>query len=140
MRPTLSQASAAAALSLLCLAAVQAGEKTYRWIDEKGRVHYSDVKSAKGEQVQVKPGGSITTTPKGAAETIAARQLECQRRREQVALYKTSTDINETDNLGRSRSYTAAERQQLIDRSEQAAETACSQPGVIDTGNASSPR
>lgn len=140
MHPTLSQASVAAALSLLCLGAVQAGEKTYRWVDEKGRVHYSDVKSEKGEQVQVKPGSSITATPKDAAETIAARQLECQRRREQVALYKASNDINETDNLGRSRTYTAEERQQLIDRSEQAAKAACSQPGMTDTGNASSLR
>lgn len=139
MRPTLSLVTAAAALSLLCLGAAQAGEKTYRWLDEKGRVHYSDVKSEKGEQVQVKPGSSITATPKDAPDAVAARQLDCQRRRDQVSLYKSSADINETDNLGRSRTYTAAERQQLIDRSEQAAQTACSQPGVIDVGNAPQP-
>ncbi|MES2885695.1 MAG: DUF4124 domain-containing protein [Pseudomonadota bacterium] len=136
MRPALPLAVVSAALGLLCLSAAQAGEKTYRWVDDKGRAHYSDVKSEKGEQVQVKPGSSITATPKDAPDA-AARQLDCQRRRDQVALYKSSADINETDHLGRSRTYTAAERQQLIDRSEQAAETACSQPGVIDTGNAS---
>ena len=139
MHPTLPHAIVAAAFGLLCLGAAQAGEKTYRWVDERGRVHYSDVQSEKGEQVQVKPGGTITATTKDTAETVAARQRDCQRRRDQVALYKSSADINETDSLGRSRTYTAAERQQLIDRSEQAAQTACSQPGVIDVGNAPQP-
>ena len=140
MRPIPHSAALAVLLSLLCLSAAQAGERTYRWVDDKGRVHYSDVKSENGEQVQVKPGGTITATGKDAPEAVAARQLECQRKKDAVALYNSSAEINETDNLGRNRTYTALERQQLIDRTQQAARVACSMPGVIDAVPGDAPK
>lgn len=126
--------------SLACswLAAAHAGERTYRWTDEKGRVHYSDVKSApKSEQVQIKQGAGIKAQPEDESRRIAARQAECQRRKEQLALYTGSAEITETDSLGRVRSYSVEERQQLLDRTKQAMQEACNgvSPEVVLTNN-----
>lgn len=130
MQSAIRSAVLAASLALLLVQAAGAGERTYRWIDEKGRVHYSDVKSEKSQQVEVKPGSGVSDTPKESPATVAARQLECQRKRDQVSIYNSSAQISETDSLGNIRTYSAAERQQLIDRAQQAAQAACNQPGV----------
>ncbi|MES2683373.1 MAG: DUF4124 domain-containing protein [Pseudomonadota bacterium] len=132
MRPHLHPAVIAALLSVLSLTVAEAGERTYRWTDDKGRVHYSDVKSAQGEQVQVKPGGRIAPTPKISSDLVALRQQECQRRKDQVELYNSSAEINETDSLGNSRTFSMEERRQLIERAQQQAAAACSQPGLPD--------
>ena len=132
MRPHLHPALIAALLSVVSLGAVEAGERTYRWTDDKGRVHYSDVKSAEGEQVQVRPGGRIAPAPKISPDTVAQRQQECQRKKDQVELYNSSAEINETDSLGNSRTFTMEERRQLIERTQQQATVACSQPGLPD--------
>lgn len=125
---------------LLLSAAEAAGGKTYRWIDQKGRVHYSDVKAEKNsEQIQIRPGSSITAAPKDTLETIASRQLECQRRKDQLAVYSSSAEITETNALGKSRAYTATERQQLLERTQTQADEACSQSGAVNSvtdGNA----
>lgn len=131
MRSVLRAAVVAATLGLLTTQAAMAGERTYRWTDEKGRVHYSDVKNDKSQQVQVKPGSGVSDAAKDSSAGAGARQLECQRKRDQVAVYTSSSQISETDNLGNIRTYSAEERQQLIDRAQQAAQTACSQPGVV---------
>jgi len=130
MRSVLRSAVLAATLGLLTTQAAMAGERTYRWTDDKGRVHYSDVRNEKSKQVEVKPGSGVSDTPKESAATIASRQLDCQRKRDQVSIYNSSAQISETDNLGNSRTYSAEERQLLIDRAQQAAQAACSQPGV----------
>lgn len=130
MRSAIRSAVLAASLGVLLQPAASAGERTYRWTDEKGRVHYSDVKNEKGKLVEVKPGSGVSDTPKDSAATIATRQLECQRKRDQVSIYNSSAQISETDSLGNIRTYTAEERQQLIDRAQQAVQAACSQPGV----------
>ena len=109
----------------LLLSTAQAGEHTYRWTDANGRVHYSDVKNPNSEQVQVKPGQAVSATPKAVTEAAAARQLDCQRKRDQLAAYSKSSDINETDSLGNTRTFTAAERQALIDRTQQQVQLAC---------------
>lgn len=108
----------------------QAGERTYRWVDASGRVHYGDVKTPNSEQVQVKPGQAVSATPKAVTEAAAARQLDCQRKRDQLAAYSNSSDINETDSLGNTRSYTAAERQALIERTKQQVQFACEPPAI----------
>lgn len=132
MNPILGFAAAALAFSGLLLQTVQAAERsTYRWIDDKGRVHFSDVRSEKGQPVQVKPGSGISNVPKDSPAAIAARQQECQRKKEQVAVYNSSAQISETDNLGNTRSYSPQERQKLIDRAEQQAQVACNAPGTV---------
>lgn len=142
MRSALRSALAAVSLGLLMTQGAAAGERTYRWVDEKGRVHYSDVKNEKSRQIDVKPGSGISDTPKESAATVAARQLDCQRKRDQVSIYNSSAQISETDSLGNTRTYSAEERQLLIDRAQQAAQVACGQPGVTapaEAGNAASP-
>ena len=139
MRPVICHLTLAVSLAFVGLHAAHAGERTYRWVDEKGRVHYSDVKSEKGQQVEVKPGSGVSETPKDSPATLAARQLDCQRKKDQVSIYNTSAAINETDSLGNTRTYSAAERQTLIDRAQQQAQTACSLPGANQPLTANAP-
>lgn len=127
-------------LTCLLLPAAQAGEKTYRWRDSLGRVHYSDVKSHKGEQVQIRPGSGIATAPKVSPAMLAERQQDCQRKRDQLAAYSSSAEITETDGLGKSRSYTAAERQQLIARIRVQVEEACGPLGATATVESDAPK
>lgn len=116
----------------------QAGERTYRWVDASGRVHYGDVKTANSEQVQVKPGQAVSATPKAVTEAAAARQLDCKRKQDQLAAYSNSSEINETDSLGNTRTFTAAERQALIERTKQQVQFAC-EPSPATADNAPKP-
>lgn len=109
--------------SLLLLSSAQAGGKTYRWVDERGRVHYGDIAVPSAEQVDIKPGSGITASP--GEVTAASMALECQRRKDQLASYNSAQEITETDALGKTRSYTAAERVQLLNRVQQQVQEAC---------------
>jgi hypothetical protein len=111
------------------MSAAQSGERTYRWTDEKGRVHYSDVKSSQGEQVQIKPGSGISSAPQDTPESIAQRQQNCQRKKDQFTVYSNSEEITETDSLGRTRSYNDYERLQLIQRAKLQMQQACAEAG-----------
>ena len=62
--------------------------------------------------------------------SAAARQLDCQRKRDQLTAYSNSSDINETDSLGNTRTYTAVERQALIERTKQQVQFACEPPAA----------
>ncbi len=126
MRHLLRPITLGLCLGILSLQLVHAGDRTYRWTDEKGRVHYSDVKNDKGEQVTVKPGSGAAGTPKTATGGTAGRVLECQQKKDQLNVYNSSLQITETDSLGNSRTYTAAERQKLIDSTQQQMQTLCS--------------
>lgn len=136
MRPHSRLLMLSAALGLL-LSTAQAGD-TYRWTDESGRVHYSDVKNPKSEQVKVKPGQAVSATPKAVTEAAAARQLDCKRKQDQLAAYSNSSDINETDSLGNTRTFTAVERQALIERTKQQVQFAC-EPLTTTPDNAPKP-
>ncbi len=127
------RASLVLLLFTTALPLAQAGERTYRWTDDKGRVHYSDLPSGRGEQVQIKPGSRIQAAPKDSPEMLASRQLECQRKKDQLAVYSSSAEINETDSLGRSRSYSTEEKTQLIERTRQQMVTICTAAGVAPT-------
>ncbi len=132
MRPDIRPMTLAVALGLALLASAQAGDRTYRWVDDKGRVHFSDIKTANGgERVQVKPARPIQSAPVDQSPAaVAARQSECQRKRDQAALYSGSAEIKETDSIGNSRIFTPAERQKLVERAEEQVRIACNQPGV----------
>lgn len=104
---------------------LQAGEaKTYRWVDDKGRVHYSDVAAPQAEQVLVKPGSGVqgVARPDPNAE---AKSSECARLRERLNTYEAASTITETDALGKQRTYNDAERQQLLDQTREQAQAAC---------------
>lgn len=134
--------AAVLSLSVLLLSGVQAGERTYRWVDDKGRVHYSDVPREKSERVEIKPGSSIQAAPKDSPDALAAKQLECQRKKDQLAVYSSSAEINETDGLGRSRTYSAEEKAQLVERTRQQMTVLCDAAGVSTdpASNASLPQ
>lgn len=125
MRVSLSGSVLALLTVLLWSGAAAAGDRTYRWTDAQGRVHYSDVRNEKGEPVEVKPGRGIDKAPKDSPAAVAARQVECQRRKDQVLVYNSSAQISETDSLGNTRTYTPEERQKLIDRAQQQVLEAC---------------
>jgi len=110
-------------LGLLVLSSVQAGGSTYRWVDERGRVHYSDIPVPSAEQVDIKPGSGISASP--GKVTAASMAVECQRRKDQLTSYNSAQEITETDALGKTRSYTAAERVQLLNRVQQQVQEAC---------------
>lgn len=111
-------------LTLQLLPVLQASEaKTYRWVDEKGRVHYSDVAAPKAEQVLVKPGSGVTGVAK--SEEAAGRAEECQLLRERLSTYETASTITETDALGNQRAYTDAERQKLLTLTREQVQAAC---------------
>lgn len=129
MRPMLRSSTAALFASLLGLslfasAQAAATKPTYRWTDEKGRVHYSDVPAPQSERVDVKRSGQVSKVPAEVA-AAEARARECQRRRDQLAKFSTATEVTETDSLGVTRSFTEDERRKLIERTEQQVKDVC---------------
>ena len=139
MRCVISMLTVVLPLGLMLAANAQAGDRTYRWTDAQGRVHYSDVKNENGEQVQIKLGSKVTETPKEDQVTVAARQLDCQRKKDQFTVYNSSAEITETDSLGRTRNYSPEERQQLIDAARQQMLSACEAAGISLTADATRP-
>lgn len=116
---------------LSCTGVGHAGDaKTYRWVDAKGRVHYSDVPVPSAEQIQVKPGSGVVGVPREQAENAEQRRVNCERRREQLRNYEMAGSITESDALGNVKTYTEAERNLLLDRTRAQVEEACAgQPG-----------
>lgn len=113
-------------LPLLLPAAAPASGKTYRWTDERGRVHYGDISAPRSERVEIQPGSGITLAQPTPAELEAAtRAQDCERRRDQLASYRRAEEITETDALGKTRSYTADERERLLLRVQQQVQEAC---------------
>ena len=101
-----------------------AEKNTYRWTDEKGRTHFSDVPAPKSERLDIKRNGRVkAVTPDVIAAENKAR--ECKRRQDQRAGYRNAMEITETDALGNQRNYTEAERVQLIERTEQQVKELC---------------
>lgn len=139
MRHLLRAVTLGLCLGFLLLQPAHAGERTYRWTDERGRVHYSDVKNDKGEQVTVKPASGAASTPKTPTGSTAGRQLECQQKKDQLSVYSSSLQITETDSLGNSRTYTAAERQKLIDGTQQQMLALCSPAAAGSRQDAAQP-
>lgn len=108
-------------------AAAQAGE-VYKWKDKDGRVHYGDKpKYEAAQEVEVKPG-NVTQgqAPAGTEQAAASPQAaECGRLTKLYDTYSKATALRETDNLGRTREYTDAERTQLLQQTQQKMQEAC---------------
>lgn len=106
-------------LPLLAGIAGAEGRNTYRWVDDKGRVHYSDVPASRGhavEELQVKPGSGSSKVTDQSRAAVEQRSRECEQRTGQLAAYEASSGISETDGLGNTRNYSAAERERLMER------------------------
>ncbi len=102
------------ALSLvLACAAASAGE-VYKWRDKDGRLHYGDKpKDVQAESVMVNPS-SGSGEPSAAFASEKDRMAECQRKRTQLEAYRSAPSLSEIDNLGKTREYSPAEREQYL--------------------------
>jgi hypothetical protein len=115
------------ALSLVT-AAASAGD-VYKWKDKDGKVHYGDRPNPGAEAELLNAPPTEEVDPE-AEKARAARDAECARKREQLAKYKSASAIKETDNLGQTREYNAAEREKFLAQQEKAVADACSPPAA----------
>jgi hypothetical protein len=127
MRTTL-----AVCLALAC-AAASAGE-VYKWKDKDGRVHYGDrPKDAQAESVTINPS-SGSGEPSASFADEKSRMAECQTKKAQLESWRRAPTMSEVDNLGRTREYTAAERQQFLAMTEAKVAALCAPPkGPVQT-------
>jgi hypothetical protein len=117
-----------AIVAIVSCATAMAGE-VYKWKDKDGRVHYGDKPKAEAaEEVEVRPSGAGGIGPAAGSEQAAAdpQAAECARLTKLYQTYTKATALRETDNLGRTREYTDAERTQLLQQTQQKMQDACS--------------
>lgn len=98
----------------------------YRWVDERGRVHFSDQRGSGADSIEVKPGSGA---PPAADETQVRQSPECLRRKSQLEAYRNAATVVETDALGHSHEYDPAEKARLLQLSEQQVLKACGGSG-----------
>jgi hypothetical protein len=117
----LGLALAGASLLLFCAVAAAQAPTLYKWVDKDGHVHYGD---SPGDP-RAKPinptvlnnGEDATTTTDPAA--VEKKQQECKHKAEEYNRFKAAGGISETDALGNSRTYTAEEKDKLVERKRQ---------------------
>lgn len=119
---------------MLTLAPVAYGQThLYRWVDAKGQVHFSDVPASPNARVispgRPQPGGAAprysnapAAPQSGGAPGSAA---DCAKLRSKLAAYRGAGKITETDALGHVRTFTDAEKKQLIAFTEARIGKAC---------------
>jgi hypothetical protein len=99
----------------------------YRWVDERGRVHFSDQRSSGAGSIEVKPGSGATPP---VDEPQPQHGAECERRKNQLEAYRNAASVVETDALGQRHEYDPAEKTRLLQLGEQQVLNACGSPGV----------
>jgi hypothetical protein len=110
--------------AVLACAAAAAGD-VYKWKDKDGRVHYGDKpKTGEAEAIMVTPSNEEGDDPAAAAQS-AARAAECQQKSAQLAAWRKAPTMSEVDNLGRTREYTPAERQQFLEMTQAKVDALC---------------
>jgi hypothetical protein len=112
-------------LSLLLACAVASAAEVYKWKDKDGRVHYGDKpKSGQAEALDIEPS-SGTGQPSTSLAEQQARAAECKQKKEQLAAWRRGPTMSETDNLGRTREYTPAEREQFLNMTQKKVDELC---------------
>ncbi|WP_428310867.1 DUF4124 domain-containing protein [Hydrocarboniphaga sp.] len=114
------------AIWLLATGCVAQAATVYRWVDERGRVHYGDTRGKGASSIEVTPGSGAA---KPADEAGQLRSEECERRREQLETYKRATSVVETDALGRRHEYDPEQKAKLLQIGEQQVQNACGAQG-----------
>lgn len=114
------------ALAIAVLFTAAQAAEVYKWTDKDGRVHYGDKPKTQSAQPVELPN----TTPVPLSEPTqtaasSAQQAECARLSRLYETYNKATVLRETDNLGRTREYTDAERAQLLQKTQQEKDAAC---------------
>lgn len=126
---------AALLLSGIC-AVVQAGD-IYKWVDAKGRFHYSDLPQPGWTRVEDKPGTANSLSGESAVEGAPQQRVsavsqaeECRHKREKLYTYRNAAKIVERDSLGGAKEYSAEERERLIVRTELELASECKQQAL----------
>ncbi|MGQ0586245.1 MAG: DUF4124 domain-containing protein [Gammaproteobacteria bacterium] len=109
---------------LLSVTAASAAE-VYKWKDKDGRVHYGDKPKDQPADSVIIESSSGSGTPSAAAAEGASRDTECSAKKARLESYRRAPSISEIDNLGKTREYSAAERQQYLDQEQQRVDAAC---------------
>lgn len=124
----------------LSAAAANAGEY-YRWVDDKGVVHYSDRPSSKKAQVtEVKPASAGQSGPaaaqppaqEGDAQPDRASEVrseQCAKAQKRLTTYREADRLLLTEADGTQREMTADEKIESILRAEKQTEAFCGESG-----------
>lgn len=111
-----------------CLAwSATAGAAVYRWVDQKGEVHYSDVPAPGAQSVDTrtwKPPQSVHKPPPAAAAPASdqaadknvpmSRADKCKLAQKQFGQYKNASKLVERDQFGAEHTLDDKGRAQLI--------------------------
>jgi hypothetical protein len=125
-------------LTLVVLAALAgsalAADTVYRWTDENGRLHYSDLPSGNAkaamERVDVRTGTATKAEPPPPEDAQAAatqKAEKCAVKRAQFKSYTSAIRLVEKDALGREHEYTSDERDALIAKTQSEIDQLCAE-------------
>ena len=112
----------AVAALLFCAAASAQSPTLYRWVDKDGHVHYGDsgqAPNARPVNPKLLNSGEDASASADDDKAAAAKQAECKGKADEYNRFKNAASFTETDALGNSRTYTPAEKDQLVERKRQ---------------------
>lgn len=112
-----------------------ASAEIYRWVDEKGQVHYSDRPNPKVRQIAVEIGDANTgkyvvpedtaDAESGEAAVQRTRAEQCKLAQERLASYRTASSVVRRDEAGEETEIGPDEKVQLIVKTEQQVKALC---------------
>ncbi len=109
---------------LLAAAAAQAEGRVYQWKDRNNVLHFSDTAPLSAQEVKPKPTSSGLDAGARLASSSVNEQV-CAQKKAQLASFVSAGKVTETNALGETREYSEAERQKLIESTEDAVRAAC---------------
>ena len=113
--------------ALAASSAVAVAGEVYKWKDKDGRLHYGDrPKTGEAAPLLINPDAGGMSNEQFA--TTQAREAECNRKKAQLETYRRAPSISEVDNLGKTREYTPAEREQFLTMTQQKVDSLCEPP------------
>ena len=125
---------------IFCMhATLASADGVYRWVDEKGVVHYSDRASSSGaKSVEVKPAPTSGTSAPSAASSdtktkdaatndrsTAVRADQCEKAKSRLENYRAADQLLITDSEGAQREMSADEKIEAILRAEKQTQSFC---------------
>jgi hypothetical protein len=108
----------------------------YRWVDKDGHVHYDDSGQAPGSRpVNPRLMNSDGGAPPPAQAAAAGKQGDCKAKSDEYARYKGAASITETDAMGNVHTYSAEERDKVVEhkRDELVAQCGAGAASAADT-------
>lgn len=115
-------------LPLLLSSVLAHAGQVYKWVDEKGRVHYGDKPEAAAKKLDVKPSSGPAKEPAEAGASTGNKPQsagECEQKRTQLAAYENAPSVIEKNVFGVEREFTDAEKQKLIEMTRKQIQELC---------------